>query len=664
MKIAIVAAGLFALLGGIAAAAPARTYDLAAARQLVAVYGQQISPDGTKVLYVRQRTDFANDSYDTVLVLYDLKSHASRVLSDRAGLSGAQWTPSGNEIVFTAPGTDGKTTASQIFVMPMNGGDPKQVTDFPHGVRSFALSPNGKTFAILTNDDNPNQAQMDAHLDAFQVGNNDYLHTSATPSVHLWLVAANGGNARRLTEGTWSAALVNPNYGGTLSWSADGKRIAIVRFPTPILGDALGATAYVVDARSGKLSKVTRNDGLEGNPTFAPVGDELSYFRPTNGYVPNGNALYVTRPGAGNGVDVRADIERDVEDAQWAPNGKAVWIVGSDGTHDVLWYQPVGGKAIRVNLGGRELAGMGNVSRSGAIAVALATANRPADLFVIAKPGAMPVQITHENTYLNGYALGRVTSLTWKNGGFREYGVLTYPPQYVKGKKYPLVLLIHGGPQEATTVSWNSRRELFASRGYLVFEPDYRGSTNEGDGYQAAIARDAGTGPGEDVMAGVRAVQRLGIVDNARIAVSGWSYGGYMTSWLEGHYHIWACAMAGAAPNDNVYDYDISFYIHTDEPYYGGSYWDPKYQPIWRTQSPIAYAQHITTPTLIMGDIGDANVPITNSFEMYRALKDNGVTVKFFAYPVGGHFPPGPRRSEDVNKRWMAWLGTYLGGHA
>ncbi len=665
MKIAIAAVGFLAFSVGVASAAPARTYDLSAARQLVAVYGQQISPDGSKMLYVRQQTDFAKDGYDDVLVLYDLKSHSSRVISVRRGLSGAQWTPNGNAIVFTAPVTKGGATESQIFVMPMNGGDPKQITDFPHGIRSFALSPNGKTFAVLTENDNLNQAQMDKHLGVFEVGSNDYLHTSATPSVHLWLISASGDAAKRLTDGTWSAALVNPDYGGTLSWSADGKRIAIVRFPTPILGDALGATAYAVDASTGKLTKITHNSGLEGNPTFAPVGDELSYFRPTKGHVPNGNALYVTRVGDGNGVDVRADIGRNVDGAVWAPNGKAVWIVGTDETRDVLWYQPLHGKAIRVNLGGRDLAGMGNASNSGAIAVSLATPNHPADLFVIAKPGATPVQITHENAYLKNYTLGRVTTLAWTNDGFHEGGVLTYPPHYVKGKKYPLVLLIHGGPQQATTISWNSRRELFASRGYLVLEPNYRGSSDMGDRYQAAIARDAGAGPGRDVMAGVRAAQRLGIVDNARIAVSGWSYGGYMTSWLEGHYHIWACAMEGAAVDDDVYDYDISFYVHDDEPYFGGSPWDPKYAAIWRSgSSPIAFAQQIKTPTLILGDIGDANVPIANSFEMYRALKDNGVTVEFYAYPVGGHFPGGPARSEDVNRRWMAWLGKYLGGHA
>jgi dipeptidyl aminopeptidase/acylaminoacyl peptidase len=223
-------------------------------------------------------------------------------------------------------------------------------------------------------------------------------------------------------------------------------------------------------------------------------------------------------------------------------------------------------------------------------------------------------------------------------------------------------LLIHGGPQSASTLGWSSQRQLFAAHGYLVFQPNYRGSTNLGDRYQAAIFNDAGIGPGQDVMAGVQAVRRLGIVDDSRIGVSGWSYGGYMTSWLIGHYHIWKAAMSGAALNDWLYDYNIAFYVHTDAPYFKGSPWNQRDAKDWHEQSPIAYAGNIKTPTLIMGDIGDNNVPITNSFQMYHALKDNGVPVQFVAYPIAGHFPSDPVRSEDVVRRWLGWLDQHLGG--
>jgi dipeptidyl aminopeptidase/acylaminoacyl peptidase len=414
--------------------------------------------------------------------------------------------------------------------------------------------------------------------------------------------------------------------------------------------------------RNGAIVKLTKNSGLEGEPQFSPAGNQVAYERPTNGWVPNGNALFVARTGE-NGSDVRRDIDRDVVDYQWSADGKALWLATLDGVHSVLWYQPVAGSARRIAMGGLELSSLGNVAHTGAVVFSASTPQHPSDIYVLTSPSATPVRVTHENGFLSNYALGRPTGLDWKgSNGFHEDGVLTYPPNFTRGKKFPLVLLIHGGPQSASTVGWNSRRQVFAGHGYLVFEPNYRGSTNLGDRYQSAIYMDAGAGPGRDVMAGVQAVRQLGIVDDSRIAVTGWSYGGYMTSWMIGHYHIWKAAMSGAAVNDYLYDYNIAFYVHTDEPYFKGSPWDPRYGSDWREQSPITYASAIRTPTLIMGDIGDNNVPITNSFEMYHALKDNGVPVEFVAYPVSGHFPGDPVRSEDVSRRWLAWLDKYLGG--
>ena len=133
-----------------------------------------------------------------------------------------------------------------------------------------------------------------------------------------------------------------------------------------------------------------------------------------------------------------------------------------------------------------------------------------------------------------------------------------------------------------------------------------------------------------------------------------------MTSWLIGHYHVWKAAVAGASLDDWFDDYNVSFYTFTDVPFFGGLPSDPKFAAMWRSQSPITYATQITTPTLILGDIGDNNVTITNSFKLYHALKDNGVPVEFVAYPVPGHHPSDPVRNEDINKRWVAWLDKYL----
>jgi dipeptidyl aminopeptidase/acylaminoacyl peptidase len=220
--------------------------------------------------------------------------------------------------------------------------------------------------------------------------------------------------------------------------------------------------------------------------------------------------------------------------------------------------------------------------------------------------------------------------------------------------------VIHGGPEGASTTAFSDLPQLLAAHGYLVFQPNYRGSINLGDAYQHAIYRDTGEGPGKDVMAGLAAVEKLGIVDTSRIGVSGWSYGGYMTTWLTGHNDVWKAAVSGAAITDWVMDYTVAYYQTGDTYFFGGSPWVAKYHDIWREQSPIAHAQHVKAPTLIMGDVGDPNVPLVNSYEWYHALRDNGVKVRFYAYPADTHFPSDIVQQTDVMRRWVGWMKQHL----
>jgi len=194
----------------------------------------------------------------------------------------------------------------------------------------------------------------------------------------------------------------------------------------------------------------------------------------------------------------------------------------------------------------------------------------------------------------------------------------------------------------------------------VVFEPNYRGSDNLGNAYQRAIVNDAGEGPGKDVMAGLEAVKKKGFVDAGRIAVTGWSYGGYMTSWLIGHYHVWKTAVAGAAVTDLAEAYNLADFNVQERYAIGGSPWVGAYANAYRDQSPITYAAQVRTPTLILSTTGDTRVPVTQSYRLYHALKDNGVEVKFVAYPTGGHFPADPVRSKDLFRRWLAWLDGHM----
>ena len=177
-----------------------------------------------------------------------------------------------------------------------------------------------------------------------------------------------------------------------------------------------------------------------------------------------------------------------------------------------------------------------HVGRDGAIAFAGSEPSRPTEIYYLSGPAAAPRRLTHYNDEVASRDLGRRETIEWSGpDGFPEDGVLTYPPAFDPSKTYPLVLVIHGGPQSATTTAFSSLPHLMAARGWVVFSPNYRGSDNRGNAFQRAIFNDAGAGPGRDVMAGLAEVRKKGFVDPSRIGVSGWSYGGYMTSWLTGH---------------------------------------------------------------------------------------------------------------------------------
>lgn len=218
------------------------------------------------------------------------------------------------------------------------------------------------------------------------------------------------------------------------------------------------------------------------------------------------------------------------------------------------------------------------------------------------------------------------------------------------------MLRIHGGPALSSRVAWELPALSMAAEGWLVFSPNYRGSSNQGMAFQSAVLGDPGEGPARDVMSGVEHLKGLGIVDDKRMAVSGWSYGGYMTVWLTAHYQGWAAAVAGAAVTDWFDSYNAADLTDLFRIEMGGSPWVDGNAEAYRRASAITYANQIRTPTLILALSGDERVPITQSFKLYHALKDNDVPVKFVAYPLSGHDPSDPVHMRDVYRRWIAWI--------
>jgi dipeptidyl aminopeptidase/acylaminoacyl peptidase len=633
-------------------------FQLTDLRKIVNISDPQISPDGKQIAFIVSRYDWDKDSVIQAIELVDVFNGSKRNLTfQRSSISNVRWSPDNNKLGFIAE--DPESKESQIFIMPMNGGDPIKITDSKRGISEFTWSHDGKTIAFVAQDTIPNPKEIKHHEDAFRVTDNNYMVRKAVQPWHLWIIPSNGGKARQLTKGRLSLCTDQ----GTISpviWSHDGKSIIFQQFPDVWEGNSWHSVIAEVDTNGGEIKTVIKDEG-SGMPQYSPSQNILAFMRARNGDLNNGNAVYVKTNGEIK--DATHELARNINHYSWLPEGKSLLLTGDKGTKSVFWIQPLNGKAEELDLGDVNPGG-GNmsISENGIIAFTGRTSTHPSELYILESTKSKPKQLTDLNAFVDSLNLGKSIGIEWKGpDGFNEDGVLTYPSDYNKNEKYPLVLVIHGGPEGASTLKFSDIAQLFAGKGFFVFQPNYRGSINLGDKYQHAIYRNTGEGPGEDVMAGLKKIESMGIIDTNRIGITGWSYGGYMTSWLNGRYpYKWKAAVEGAALNDWVMDYTIAYYQTYDLYFFGGSPWSKKYWKIWREQSPIIFAENVKAPTLILGDAGDPNVPIVNSYEMFHALKDNGVNTEFYVYPVDTHFPQDIVRITDVYKRWVDWIVKYV----
>ena len=645
-----VLATLVALPLAAPAAAP-KPFELEDFRGMVSLSSPEISPDGRRIALVVRRADFKKDLYKNELVLIDVRTRAEKVLTrGRDDVGEPAWSPSGDRLAFTASDVDHKT--AQLFVMPMDGGDALRVTNAKEGIDEFKWRPDGRAFAYVTRDPAPNQKAIDAHQDAFDVGDNHWATRTAALPQHLWTIDAAGKHAKRITSGTFSVAEIG-------SFSNDGKRIAYTQRADAFFGHYRDTRIGVLDLASGKTTLVTPAAKHAAAPHFSPDGTKLAYgiedphsFSQTDLAVSNLDGSVERIASAG--------LDRNVQSAVWTADSEAVYVGANDMTRSALFLQPLAGASQRLDLGDVNLSGSISLADDGTIAFIGSTPTRPAELYI--KRGAKPERLTRYNDAIAAHAIGASKTIAWTSADhFHVNGVLTYPVGFVAGRTYPLVLEIHGGPTATSTDSFSTLPQLFASHGYLVFQPNYRGSDNGGGAFAQATVPHITSSPARDVLDGLAALEKLGIVDTKRIGVSGWSEGGLMTSWLIGHEHIWKAAVSGAAVNDWVAYSALTDATEFTPNFIGGSPWtSDATMKLFEYESPLTYAANVTTPTLILSDTGDQRVPTPLSYAFYHALLNNGTEVQFVAFPANGHFPSDPVKREDVNRRWYAWLDGHL----
>jgi dipeptidyl aminopeptidase/acylaminoacyl peptidase len=653
----IVASMLCTAGGGSAGARPIQSDDL---RRIVAFTSPSISPDGTRIAFVVTRIAWSEDRYDRDLEIVDVATHARRTLTyHRKGLSDPAFSPDGTKLAFLANVGSGDDAKAEVWVMPLDGGDARPVTAASEGVEQFVWRPDGAALAYAAQDPKPKRTGDDKFRDSFVFTTEAITAREEPRPVHLFVVPAAGGRARRLTSGPKSVTTGEAQ--STLSWSPDGTRLAFLLAPDAVLNDADRALVNIVDVATGKVSQLTAHDGFEADPRFSPDGKHIAYLHSNGDNQINLTEAYVTVPEGGEGTAVSHPFDRTVREYAWLPDSSGLYFACADQTMTTLVHAPLEGALQRVDLGGLALASplAGALARDGTLAFVATKVDVPSEVYVRSKDGAI-VKLTDDNAPIAALDLAPAESVTFPTTlGPTGDAVLYEPPGFNPAHRYPLVLLVHGGPTSASVLSFDRFAQLLAARGWLVLEPNYRGSTNLGLTYQRGVLYDPEDGPGRDVMAAVDAVRARGIVDDRRIAVSGWSYGGIMTAWMISKYHIWRAAVSGASVDDWATDYGVADDSDADRALFHGSPFagDPAE---WRNASAISYVRDVTTPVLILSDVGDNRDPFATSSMYWRALRDNHKDATLRVWPVDGHFPRDPVRAADVYDHWIDYIARHF----
>jgi dipeptidyl aminopeptidase/acylaminoacyl peptidase len=645
----------------VAAAAAPRTISEDDLQRAVTLGSPVVSPDGKTVVVQVTRIVWNDDRRESELVSIDLVTGTQRVLTyDRKGLSDPAFSPDGTRLAFIANEGAGEDAKSQVFVMPLGGGDARPVTSAKEGVDQFAWRPDGKAIAYVADDSMPERKGADRFRDSFVFTTEPITAREPSMPAHLYLVSASGGRVEQLTFGKQSVATGEAQ--STLSWSPDGRTIAFTIAPNAILNDESYSHVALLDIATKHVRALTPHTAWESTPLFSPDGKHIAYLYSDGDNQVNLTQLYVTTPAGGIGTPISAPMDRNVYDFAWAPDSTAVFFAAPDRAAIAVMRAPLSGSLQRVDLGELDIASslQNAMTREGGLAFTATSTKQPQELFVRSTSGNVR-RMTNFNAAIAELNLGSSQRITYPTStGVQGDAVLFTPPDFSPGRKYPMVVYIHGGPTSESMRSFDFYSQVMAARGWLVLRPNYRGSDDVGLTYQRAVLYDPEEGPGKDIMAAVNAVRARGIVDDSRIAVSGWSYGGIMTAWMISKYHIWKAAVSGASVNDWRTDYGVADDSLADIDLFHGSPYVGDNWKEWQRASAITYAADVTTPVLILSDVGDNRDPFATSSMYWRALRDNHKDATLRVWPINGHFPRDPVRTADVYHYWIDYIAQHF----
>lgn len=648
---------VLAVFESMAAQAPTIDQSLS----MKSVSGARISPDGRYVAYMVTQTNWEeNDFVQQIWIAATATGERYQLTSGKKSSTGPQWAPDSRRLAFVSD-RGGKR---QIYVIAPTGGEAQQLTADEQGVGSIAWSPDGSSIAFLSSGPEAKAVKdRKEKYGDFEIVGGDYVMN------HLWLVKVPAEIPADVKQLPKPDALTKGSEFnvGEFSWAPDGKHIAFSATVDPDLSSSATGQIYTVDLSDKRVHKLLNSDGPNRNPKWSPDSKEIAYV--TSGGNPfyfYANPRIAVIPADGGAPRVlTADFDEEPDLIDWAPGGIYFGALQKTDAH-IFRLDPATRKVRRIT--GPDHFRISNASFTSdyrTMAGVGAAPDRFAEVLVSSVGDFSPKFLTDINTQWKDFTLATREVVQWKSAdGTMIEGILIKPADYDSTKKYPLLVVIHGGPTGVDSPVRSADRtypvERFVAKGALVLKPNYRGSAGYGEKFRSLNVRNLGVGDAEDVISGVDFLVAKGIVDKDRVGAMGWSQGGYISAFLTTSSDRFKAISVGAGISDWM-----TYYVNTDihpftRQYLKATPWeDPE---IYRKTSPISYVDHAKTPTLIQHGDQDKRVPPPNSFELYQALKDRGVPVKLILYKGFGHPINKPKQQRAVMEHNYEWFSKYIWG--
>jgi len=642
-----------ALLPAPAASAPPAPISVdavfAALRAVRHFHDATISPDGKRVAWSEKIEGRGGDERLGAIRVMDLATRSPRPLSAAPGgpprreLS-AVFSPDGKTIAFLSDAaTPGQV---QIWLAPASGGAPRRITRVKGQLDDPRWSPDGKMVAFLFVE---GSEQETGALAAYR---RDSGVVEESPEIQRIAVA---------DVATGRVRPVSPPdlYVYDYDWAPDGQSFAAEAAAGSGTNNYWVAELYLVELPSGKARSIWKPLLQIACPRFSPDGGTIALIHGImSDEGSNGGDVWEVpaSPSGGAPRNLTPDMRWSASALAWRSEGELLLAGHTNGGYGIAALDPASGRMTVRFSGDLKIGHFGAARRSDATVAIRESFQDPPEVW--AGPAGFWRKLTSVNAKAKPF-WGPARSLRWPSRGVRAQGWLLPPPQVESRRKYPMVVVVHGGPSGAATASWPSRSTaVLPSQGYFVFLPNPRGSFGFGEAFAQANVKDFGSGDLADILVGVDEVLRVAPVDAGRLGITGWSYGGYMTMWAVTQTDRFAAAVAGAGIASWQSYYGQNKIDTWMLPFFGASvYDDPK---VYAKSSPIEFVKKVKTPTLVLHGERDSEVPTPQGYEFWHALKTLGVPTQLVIYTDEGHAIRKPENQRDIVRRSTAWFDRYL----